>query len=278
MYSACKSAFSTLLLGAAALPCAAAPALRVCADPNRLPYSNRAGQGFENHLAELIASDLGMEVSYDWYPQREKFFKKTLDSGACDVVMGVPTGFAKAEETTPYYRSSYVFVSRRDRHLRIDSFDDPRLRELRIGVSVLGDSKDSTPPVYALASRGIARNVAAYSIFGASFDEANPSADLIRAVADGEVDVAIAWGPVAGYFARRSPVPLEIAAIVGDQEDPGLPLAFNIGIGVRTGDAALKQQLDAELTRRHAEIDRLLRSYGVPLLALATNQASLRER
>jgi mxaJ protein len=267
-----------LLLCAVALPCVAAPALRVCADPNSLPYSNREGQGFENHLAELIASDLGTQVSYYWYPQREKFFKKTLNSGVCDVVMGVPTGFDKADETSPYYRSTYVFVSRSDRQMHITSFDDPRLSELRIGVYLLGDSKDSTPPVYALTSRGITRNVAAYSIFGNNFDESNPSAELIQAVANGDVDVAIAWGPMAGYFARHSAVPLEITAVAADSQHPDLPLAFNIGIGVRTGDASLKQRLDAELTRRHAEIDQLLRSYGVPQLPLTTTLASLAEK
>src|SRR6185437_9058364 len=116
----------------------AAGTLRVCADPNNLPFSNRAQQGFENHLAALVAKDLGMQLSYFWYPQRQNFFKKTLNAGQCDVVMGVPLGIADASTTAPYYRSSYVFISRRDRNLTIKSMGDPRLRTLRIGVHITG--------------------------------------------------------------------------------------------------------------------------------------------
>jgi quinoprotein dehydrogenase-associated probable ABC transporter substrate-binding protein len=259
-----------LVLCGCTLSCAAAPMLRVCADPNDLPYSNRKQQGFENRIAELVAKDLNMKVSYFWFPQRENFFRKTLNSGVCDVVMGVPIGIHEADTTRPYYRSSYVFVSRRDRHLQIDSFDDPRLKTLRIGVHVLGEKDDSLPPVHALTSRGIVRNLVGYSIFG-NLTEANPSADLIAAVEKNDVDVAIVWGPLAGYFAQHDAVPLDVTPIDGDPAHPQLPLTFNIGMGVRDGDAKLKQQLDAELVRRHIEIDQILRSYGIPQLSMASS-------
>lgn len=257
--------FSLLLLVSYSL--SAAPALRVCADPNNLPYSNSQEQGFENKLAQKVAHDLGEELTYTWYPQRSKFFRRTLQAGVCDVVMGVPVGFDEAATTRPYYRSSYVFVSRADRHLHINSLDDPELRKLRIGVHVLGEGDDSLPPVHALISRGIVRNLVGFSIFG-NLTETNPAADLIRAVTDGSVDIAVAWGPLAGYFAERSPVALKIAAIASDPANPKLPLSFDIGIGVRPGDAALKQRLDAEIRRREPEIRELLRSYGVPQLDL----------
>jgi mxaJ protein len=243
----------------------AGPILRVCSDPNNLPYSNRQQQGFENSIAELIAKDMGMNVSYFWFPQREKFFKKTLNSGVCDVVMGVPAGFDRADTTRPYYRSTYVFVSRHDRNLHINSFDDPRLKSLRIGIHVLGEQSDSLPPVQALTSRGIVRNLVGYSIFG-NLSETNPSADLIKAVTDGEVDLAIAWGPLAGYFAHHSSIPLDLSPIDEDPAHPSLPLTFDIGLGVREGDIVLKQKLDAELVRRHKEIEEILRSYGIPQL------------
>jgi quinoprotein dehydrogenase-associated probable ABC transporter substrate-binding protein len=248
----------------------AAPALRVCSDPNSLPYSNRQQEGFENRIAELIAKDMGMELSYFWFPQREKFFKETLNSGVCDVVMGVPRGFDEADVTRPYYRSSYVFVSRHDRNLHIDSFDDPRLKTLRIGVHVLGEQDDSLPPVHALTSRGIVRNLVGYSIFG-NLAEANPAADLIAAVTKNDVDVAVAWGPLAGYFTQHSAVPLDITPVDRDPMHPDLPFAFDIGLGVREGDSELKQRLDAELVRRHAEIEEILRSYGIPQLDIASS-------
>lgn len=255
-----------LLYCVASLPIAASP-LRVCADPNNLPYSNQQQQGFENKIAEIIGKDLGSSLSYTWYPQRGKFFRNTLSAGICDVVMGVPAGFDEAATTRPYYRSSYVFVSRHDRNLHIRSFDDPRLRRLRIGVHVLGEAGDSLPPVQALISRGIVRNLVGYSIFG-NLAEINPPADLIEAVSNSSVDIAVAWGPLAGYFSRRSTVPLDISEIDADPAHPKLPLTFSIAIGVRRGDAVLKQRLNDELRRREPEIRELLRSYGIPQLDL----------
>jgi mxaJ protein len=276
MFSVSKIPVIFLVL-TAAVSCVAAPVLRVCADPNNLPYSNKQRQGFENKLAELVAKDLGMQISYFWFPQRDAFFRKTLNSGLCDVVMGVPTGFEEADTTQPYYRSTYVFVSRRDYKLKISSFDDPRLKELRIGVNVLGHSDDSLPPVQALASRGIVRNVVGYSIFGGNLTEANPPADLIEAVSTNHVDVAIAWGPQAGYFARRSAVPLDVTPAKSDLAYPNLPLTFEIGIGVRKGDVALKKRLDTELERLRLQIRRLLRSYGIPQLSLTSPSGAIVE-
>jgi len=264
-----SSALAAATIGICTLCGAAAQQLRVCSDPNNLPYSNRRQQGFENKIAELVAKDMGMELSYFWYPQREKFFGKTLNSGACDVVMGVPSGFDRAIATRPYYRSTYVFVSRRDRNLHIHSLDDPRLTIFRVGVQVLGEQSDSLPPVQALAGRGVVRNLVGYSIFGGDLGRENPSAELITAVSSDAVDVAIAWGPLACYFKRDSVVPLDITPIDPDPRNPALPFTFAIGMGVRESNDALERKLDDELTRRHREIEEILRSYGIPQLSLA---------
>lgn len=260
------------LLAIAAAGTLGATPLRICADPNNLPYSNDQKQGFENRIADLIAEDLGVQVTYFWFPQRSKFFAKTLERGVCDVVMGVPSGMEDAATTQPYYRSTYVFVTRKDRHLDINSFDDPRLRTLKIGVHILGEQDDSLPPVHAFTSRGIVRNVVGFSIFG-NLNEKNPPADLIRAVADRKVDVAVAWGPMAGYFAQQSKVPLTLIPVLPDREHPNLPFAFNIAIGVRNGNTELKQKLDAELIRRQVEIEHILRSYGVPQVSMTSQEA-----
>jgi mxaJ protein len=254
---------AVVALAVMTLACQAAPVLRVCADPNNLPWSNRQQQGFENRIASLIAGDMGMQLSYVWYRQGEKFFRRTLDAGVCDVVMGVPAGMDEAAATRPYYSSSYAFLSRRDRHLHIVSLDDPRLRTLKIGVHVLGEQEDSLPPVHALISRGIVKNLVGYSIFG-NLNESNPFADLIHAVVQRAVDVAVVWGPLAGYFARQSPVPLDVTPIADDPRNPALPMVFNISIGVRPQDLPLRRRLDAELARRQPEITRLLTAYGIP--------------
>lgn len=259
-----------------ALAAVQASTLRICADPNNLPYSNDQQQGFENRIADLIARDLGMTVSYFWFPQRGAFFRKTLNRGVCDVVMGVPSGFEEADSTNPYYRSTYVFVTRRDRRLGIQSLDDPRLRKLRIGVHILGEQDDSLPPVHSLVSRGMVKNLVGFSIFG-NLNEKDPPSDVIKAVEQGKVDVAIAWGPQAGYFSLHSPVPLEITPVPADPRNPDLRFHFDIGIGVRAGDVQLKQSLDHELEIRHAEIERILREYGIPELALPNQTAQLSE-
>ena len=245
---------------------AAAATLRVCADPNNMPFSNRAEQGFENQLANMIAKDLGMTVQYYWFPQRSSFFEKTLNAGHCDIVMGLPSGMDDAATSVPYYRSSYVFVSRRDRHLNINSMDDPRLHHLRIGVHTTGDGDGSLPPVNALISRGIVRNLVDFNIYG-RLDEKNPPADLIRAVENNKVDIAIAWGPMAGYFARHSPVPLQVTPVDVVSPDPNVPFTFAISMGVRRGDSQLLQRLNSEIQQHRPRIHRLLESYGVPLLA-----------
>ncbi|HET9742626.1 MAG TPA: substrate-binding domain-containing protein [Terriglobales bacterium] len=268
----CALACSLLLAFFAAATAFAAPnQLRVCADPNDLPFSNSHQQGFENKLADMVASDLGMTVSYEWFPQLNGFFRKTLKAGLCDVVMSVPSSFDEALPTRPYYRSTYVFVSRRDRHLDLHSFDDPALRALRIGVQVVGGEEGSLPPTQALSHRGLMRNVSAFNIVG-NLSMSNPPAELIDAVASGDVDVAVVWGPLAGYFARQSSVPLDVVPVCASTRDAGIPFEFAISMGVRRNDTAMQQKLNDFLERRQKDVRGLLESYGVPLVSAAQAQ------
>jgi mxaJ protein len=240
--------------------------LRVCADPNNLPFSDSAGRGFENRLAELIAADLGAEVRYTWWAQRRGFVRNTLRSGACDLIPGVPARFDLVATTAPYYRSTYVFVTRKDLSPAIESFDDPRLRRLKVGVHLIGDDYANPPPVSALARRGIVRNVAGYSIYG-DYREPNPPARLVEAVVRGDVDVAVVWGPLGGYFAGRSDLPLRVTPVRRPDDGPGVPFVFAIAMGVRPEDSALARTVDDVLTRHRAEVRRILEQYRVPLLA-----------
>lgn len=241
--------------------------LAVCADPNNLPFSNARLEGFENKLADLVGRDLGRPVRYTWMPQRRGFVRNTLKAHRCDVIMGVPASFQLARATEPYYRSTYVFVYRKDRHLNLRSFDDPRLKHLRIGVHVIGDDYDNVPPATALTQRHIVRNVVGYSIYG-DYSQPNPPARLIDAVVDRDIDVAIAWGPLAGYFARRAKVPLEVVPVSPQIDLPFLPFVFDIAMAVRRGDDSLRVRLDAIIEHRQGEIQKLLQDYGVPLLPL----------
>jgi mxaJ protein len=237
--------------------------LRVCADPNNLPYSNSAGEGFENRLAQLIGHELRKPVEYVWWAQRRGFVRNTLNSGACDLVVGTASGVEMLATTRPYYKSTYVFVSRRDRHLRIVSFDDPKLRRLKIGVQLIGDDFANTPPAHALSNRGMTRNVAGYTVYG-DYRQPNPATRIVDAVINRNVDIAVVWGPLAGFVAKRSAVPLDIIPVSPRVDLPYLPFVFDIAMGVRRGDSTFRAQLDDIITRRRPAIDSILAEYGVP--------------
>ncbi|HYD36348.1 MAG TPA: substrate-binding domain-containing protein [Allosphingosinicella sp.] len=257
----CPASLALALLLAA---CGGREELRICADPNNLPFSNAAGQGFENKLVELVAADLGADVRYTWWAQRRGNVRETLKAGRCDVIPGIGSGLEMLATTRPYYNSSYVAVTRADRDLAIGSFDDPRLRELRIGVQMIGDDFANTPPAHALARRGLVGNVRGYMVYG-DYARAAPQAEIVRAVAAGEIDIAFVWGPVAGYFASRQPVALRLTALPPTDGRSDLPMAFAVSMGVRRGDSELKSRLERSLGRRAPEIERLLARYAVPV-------------
>ncbi|MCY7398540.1 MAG: substrate-binding domain-containing protein [Sphingomonas bacterium] len=242
---------------------AASQVLRVCANPDNLPFSNVKEEGFENRIAELIAAELRVPIAYTWHAQRRAFLRRTLNAGRCDLVMGAPVGLERVVTTNPYYRSTYVFVTRKDRKLGISSFDDAALKGLKIGVHAVGDDGESPPPVYSLARRGMATNIVGYKMWDVA-TVANPQGRIIAAVANGEIDVAVVWGPFAGYFAKQQRVALKIVPVAPDI--PELPFDYAMALGVRTGDDALKARLDTILDKRRDDIRRILTSYGVPLV------------
>jgi mxaJ protein len=264
----CRRCFSTvasavaMMIGTAA---ADAAVLRVCADPNNLPFSDREGRGFENKVVELIARDLGSTVDYTWWAQRRGYVRNTLKADVCDVWSGVASGAEMMTSSRPYYRSSYVFVTRADRALHIASFDDPQLRTLIIGVQMVGSDAMNTPPAHALSRRGIVQNVRGYMLYG-DYRQPHPASAIIDAVENGDVDVAIVWGPTAGYFAAQASTPLTIEAVQPWRDGTELPMAFYISMGVRRGDNALLKRLDESLERNRAAISAILAEYHVPVL------------
>ncbi len=239
--------------------------LRVCADPYNLPFSNDRGEGFENKIANIVAQDLNATVINYWWPQRRGFLRNSILAGFCDVLISVPVGLDPVATTKPYYRSTYYFVYRADRGLTVRSLDDTLLKHLKIGVNMIGYDYTNTPPAHALGTRGVV-GLVGFGNFLNPDPQADHPQDIIDAVAKDSIDVAIVWGPKAGYWVKREAVPLTMVPLPDSDAVSGMPFAFDMAMGVRHRDKALKAQLDSVIDRRRGEIVAILRDYSVPML------------
>jgi mxaJ protein len=266
MSSRCRNCFPLAILALSMVASAQARDLRVCADPDNLPFSNSRQQGFENRIAELVASDLGAKLTYVWQRMGRGFVREYMDKSVCDVLIGIPSNYRPVLTTTPYYRSTYVFVTRREARVRASSFDDPGLRLWKkIGVQVLDE--DYTPPGAALVRRGLQNAIVGFDTTG---DDAG---EIISAVANRKIDAAIVWGPLAGYFAKTYRDRLALQPVTPEVDPPGLPFTFSISMGVRKGNVALRDELEMVLVKRSADIEKVLNDYGVPQLTLPPRSA-----
>lgn len=241
--------------------------LRVCADPNNMPFSNDRREGFENRIVDLVARDLGARVEYVWWAQRRGFLRSTLKEGRCDLVPGIASGVEAVATTRPYYRSSYVFVSAAAEGPPVESLDDPRLRDLVIGVQMIGDDFSNSPPAHGLARRGLVANVRGFMVYG-DYATDSPPRRIVDAVASGEIDVALVWGPLAGYFASREAKPLRLAPVTPQMDGPLWPMVFDISMATRRDDVDLRRAVERALARNRAGIAAILDAYDVPRLAL----------
>jgi mxaJ protein len=234
--------------------------LRVCADPADLPFSDHNLQGFENKIAEVVAQAMGARLEYYWWPYQRGLTRRTLEEGKCDVLINVPTEWEMVLTTRPYYRTTYVLAYRADGELEIASgLQDPVLRKVRVGVHM------NTPPHLLLAENGIVENVVSYPLFyDPQFHPEDYPGKLVEDLLAGKIDVTVVWGPIAGYFAKKKGAPLRIVPI--PDENPRIPMSFNMSMGVRRGNKALKARLEEILTAKQAEIRAILEDYGVPLL------------
>jgi mxaJ protein len=248
-------------------PADVAKQLKVCGDPNNLPFSNEKLQGIENKIADVIAKDLKLTVAYTWWPHQRGVVKRALNTAKCDVMLGIPKGYDPVLWTKPYYRTGYVMAYRKDRGLKLRSLDDKALLKLKIGVQV------NTPPHEALGQRGIADNVVGYQLmFDSNYHAEDYPGKLIEDLIAGNIDVALAWGPIAGYFAKKKGAPIEIVLLEG-QPDAGTRFAFDISMGVRKGDKELKAKLEESIARKRDEITHILEDFGVPLLPASEEKA-----
>ena len=232
--------------------------LRVCADPNNLPFSNDKGEGFENKIAEFLAGKLGKGLAYTYYPGTTGFVRLTLMSHKCDVIMGFPQGDDLVQPTNPYYRTAYALVFKPGPALDgIDTLSDPRLQGKRIGIVA------RTPPSTYLALNGLIGAAKPYPlVVDTRFDS---STDLMmKDISSGEVDLGILWGPYAGAFAKRAGVPVSVVPLV--KESGGPKMVYRMVMGVRASDQDWKRLLNRLIAENQAEISKILLDYGVPLL------------
>jgi len=232
-------------------------ALRVCADPNNLPFANDNGEGFENKIAELLARELGVEVRYTWHPDSIGFVRNTLRARKCDIIIGTALGDERVQNTSPYYRSAYCLVYRQGSGLALASIEDPALRSLKLGVIA------GTPPATVLAQRGLLANTRSYQLV-VDTRFSSPARELVHDVVSGRVDVGILWGPIAGYYARHEHLPLEVVPLRGEGEAE--TIEFRVAMGVRRNEPEWTQTINDLIAKTQPEINRILQDYGVPLL------------
>lgn len=246
--------------------------IRVCADPDNLPLSNEKQEGFENKLAELLAATWNSRVEYAWWPVRRGYFARGINGKYCDIAMTAPEKIDMVATTRAYFRTGYVIVTRKDSGLDITTLDDPRLKTLKIGINLLNSDAENTPPAMALASHGVVGNLEGFPTFYS--DLARPE-DIINAVADKKIDLAMVWGPLAGYFVKQSKVPL-VMVPMQDDTLTGLPMNFSISVATRRGERALRDSLQKFLDEKRPEITALLNQYGFPLEPLPVDSGAKR--
>ncbi len=245
-------------------------ALRVCQDPNNLPFSNTGGEGIENHIAELFGKAMGLPVTYYSFPQRMNFIRNTLryklpgQDFPCDIVMGVPVGFDQVSVTKPYYRSTYALVVPQGRglddvHTPQDflALDRAKLQKLRIGLY------DRSPASEWLVKHGLVDSGVPYAMLNAD-PQQYPGEIIERDLAAGKIDVAVVWGPIAGYFARRVKSPA--MTVVPLRSEPGVNFEYEMAMGVRYGEREWKQQVEQLIESQRPGIVAILKEYGVPLV------------
>ncbi len=231
--------------------------LRVCADPSNLPFSNEQQEGFENKIAQLVAKELDVPVAYTWFPQSIGFIRQTLDKKKCDIIMGYVATHELVLNSNPYYRSSYVLIHRKGELEGLKNLDDPRLKGKKIGVIA------GTPPVTILSLNNLLDNIKSYQRM-VDRRYYSPAEEMIAEIGDGKLDVGLLWGPIGGYFAKKSGKDVTVVPLVHETKGPRL--SYRITFGVRRRDKVWKRQLNRIIRRKQDEIHQILRDYGVPLI------------
>jgi len=231
---------------------------RACGDPRNMPFSNDKGEGFENKLAEFLAAKLGKKLSYTYFPQATGFVRMTLGSYRCDIIMGFPQGDDQAQLTVPYYKTTYALVFRPGSGLEdVTAIGDPKLKDKRIGVVA------RTPPSTNMAMNGLLAHAKSYPLFIDTRSDSSAQA-MMDDLAHGDIDCAILWGPMAGYYAKQANPPLIVVPLT--RETTGPQMTYRIGMAVRPADQEWKRTLNRLIMENQTEINKLLISYNIPIL------------
>jgi quinoprotein dehydrogenase-associated probable ABC transporter substrate-binding protein len=231
--------------------------LRVCADPNNLPFSDEKQEGFENKIAQLLGGELGLKVDYAWFPQVVGFVRNTLRAHLCDLVIGTVAGDEIMQTTNPYYFTTYVMFYRSDKGFAFEGPQDPGLENLRLGV-VAG-----TPPTDLLVRHELMSHTKPYALTVDTRSE-SPTHQMVQDVVDGTIDVGFLWGPIAGYYRKHDDLPLTLVPL---KDEPGAArMEYHIAMGVRANEPEWRRRINAAIVKQQGEITAILRDYGVPLL------------
>jgi quinoprotein dehydrogenase-associated probable ABC transporter substrate-binding protein len=232
-------------------------ALKVCADPNNLPFSNEKKEGFENKIAEMMGAALKLKVEYTWFPQVIGFVRNTLQAHRCDLVMGTVAGDDIMQTTNPYYYTTYVMLYRSDKRPAFDGLEDPRLASLRLGVV------GATPPSDLLVRHDLMAHAKPYQLTVDTRAE-SPTHQMVQDVVNGTIDVGFLWGPIAGYYRKHDELPLTLVPL---KDEPGAArMKYHIAMGVRGNEPEWRRRVNAVILKQQPEITAILRDYGVPLL------------
>lgn len=235
--------------------------LRVCADPNNLPYSNQQEAGFDNRIANIIAEELNAQLVYEWYPQGTSMVQRKLREGDCDLMLGVSEGYGGMLSTLAYYQSTFVMVYREGEGYDLETLDDEVLKKLRLAAETPG-----VPPFASLMRRGLATGT--QIIESRDLLAQPPFSPIVNSVADSTVDVAILWGPIAGYFSQKQPRKLKVVPVLPEFELPATSMIYAITMAVRPGDDAFRDRLNYVITRRWDQIRGLMEQFQFPEIPL----------
>jgi quinoprotein dehydrogenase-associated probable ABC transporter substrate-binding protein len=265
-----------LLMAGAATASAQRPApmqagiLRVCADPDNMPFSDSTGAGLENKVAELMAKTWNSKLEYVWWAA-PRGMMRMLNGFYCDVTIQMPVLSDMAGVTRPYFRTSYVMVQRKDAPHQVTGLDDPALKKMKIGVHLFAADGENTPPAMALSSHGVVGNLVGFST--TYVGGMNKPEDIVRAVEDKTIDMAFVWGPIAGYYAKQIGADLVLTAVADDSVSH-IPFVYSMGMATRRRERQFKDSLEKFITSKAPEIQALLQQYGIPLLPLPADSAT----
>ena len=236
--------------------------LRICADPNNLPYSNQNNEGYENKIADLFAKKLGnIPVIYSWYPTTAGFVRRTLDAKTCDLIVTFPAVHEFVQNSNPFYNSSYVFMSLEEKNINIKTLFDPEIKEKKYKIGII----HATPPTSYVAKYKLFEQVKFYRQ-AADPRKQKPWADITNDLVDGKLDIAILWGPLAGYEAKKAKKPITIVPLTKEETVSRGKLVYRFTMGIRKNEPEWEKTINNLIKDNQEEINEILREYGIPLL------------